>query len=114
MISKRNWRRATRTGALGDTEIVPDTWLLVENYGQHEGRIALQKSGPGRGKWLWEVLVDRDGEGRQLDGQCATGREAKEQVEALLPEVFVQTEEELEIERREVRRGYQRLRCKKN
>ena len=83
--------------------------MLVENYGQHEGRITLQKSGPDKGKWLWKVLVDRDGEGCRLDGLCATGREAKEQVEALLPEVFVQNEEELEIERREVRRGYRNL-----
>jgi hypothetical protein len=109
MISKRNWRRATRTGALGNTEAVPDSWVLVENYGQHEGRIALQKSGPNRGKWRWEVLLDRDGEARRLDGVCATGSEAKQAVEALVPEVIVQTEEELETERREVKRGYRNL-----
>jgi hypothetical protein len=109
MISKRNWRRATRTGALGNTEAVPDSWVLVENYGQHEGRIALQKSGPNRGKWHWEVLLDRDGEARRLDGVCATGSEAKQAVEALVPEVIVQTEKELEIESYWVKRGYENL-----
>jgi hypothetical protein len=109
MISKRNWRRATRTGALGNTEAVPDRWVLVENHGQYEGRIALQKSGSDRGKWRWEVLLDRDGEARHLDGVCATGSEAKQAVEALVPEVIVQTKEELEIESYWVKRGYRNL-----
>ena len=88
---------------------MPDSWLLVENYGQHEGRIAFQKSGPDRGKWRWEVLLDRDGETRRLSGVCATGNEAKLAVEKLVPEIIVQTDEELTIERREVMRGYRNL-----
>ncbi len=40
---------------------------------------------------------------------CATGRDAKQAVEALVPEVIAQTEEGLEIERREVERGYRNL-----
>ena len=88
---------------------MPDSWVLVENYGQHEGHIALQKSGTNRGKWRWDVLLDRDGEACRLDGVCATGREAKLAVEALVPEVVVQTKEDLAIERREVMRGYRNL-----
>jgi hypothetical protein len=109
MISKRNWRRATRTGALGNTEAVPDSWVLVENHGQHEGRIVFQKSGPNRGKWRWDVLLDRDGEARRLDGVSATGREAKLTVETLIPRVVVQSEREIEIESYWVKRGYENL-----
>ena len=85
-------------GALGTTEAVPDSWMLVENYSQHEGRITLPTAGPNKVKWVWSVLLDRDGEARRLEGVCATGREAKHAVEALMPVVVVRSERDAEIE----------------
>ena len=75
MTSKRKWRRAAQTGLSGKTEPIPDDWLQVENYGQHEGRSTLQKSGSNKGLRVWEDLIDRDGQGCRLEGICDTGGE---------------------------------------
>ena len=109
MVSKRNWPRQKRTGALDNTETMPDSWMLVENYGQYEGRITLQTAGPDKGKWLWRVLLDRDGEARRLEVVCATGREAKLTVEALVPKVVVRSELDTEIEDFWTKRGFENL-----
>jgi hypothetical protein len=76
------WRRTPLTRADGSP--VPDDWTLADERGQPVGRIYLTTVGPKDGQWLWTVLIDA--QGRPWNGgtgYCATGREAKEAVEAL-------------------------------
>jgi hypothetical protein len=82
----RRWRRTSFRRLDGAVDIAPDDWTLEDDAGQPLGRIYLYRFGPQAGRWAWFVQVDA--EGRPVNGgtgMAATGREAREAVEALVP-----------------------------
>ena len=83
--NKRLWRRTRLTRADGSP--VPDDWTLEDDSGQLLGRIYAEIGGPQGGRWFWAVLVAPDGTPfNGGTGHTETGREAREAVEALVPE----------------------------
>jgi hypothetical protein len=82
---KRLWRRTRLTRADGSP--IPDDWTLEDDAGQPLGRIYAETGGPRGGRWFWAVLVAPDGTPfNGGTGHTETGREAREAVEALIPE----------------------------
>ncbi len=85
MAIARNWRR-TRLFCV-DGAPIPDDWTLEDHAGQPLGRIYAEAGGPQGGRWFWAVLVAPDGTPfNGGTGHAATGREAREAVEARVPE----------------------------
>jgi hypothetical protein len=82
--TKRNWRRTNLIGA--DGARIPDDWSLLDDAGRSLARIYLRHGGPQAGRWCWHVLVAPDGTPfNGGTGTTATGREAREACEALVP-----------------------------
>jgi hypothetical protein len=82
---KRLWRRTRLTQA--DGSLIPDDWTLEDDTGQPLGRIFFETGGPQGGRWFWAVLVAQDGTPfNGGTGHAATGREAREAVEARVSE----------------------------
>jgi hypothetical protein len=82
----RRWRRTSFRRLDGTVDIAPDDWTLEDDAGQPLGRIYLYRFGPQAGRWSWFVQVDA--EGRPFNGgtgTAATGKEAREAVERLVP-----------------------------
>lgn len=85
MTSTRNWRRTRLTRADGSP--IPDDWTLEDATGQPLGRIYAETGGPQGGCWFWAVQVAPDGTPfNGGTGHAASGREAREVVEARVPE----------------------------
>ena len=62
---------------------MPDDWTLVGATGRPLGRVYKTMGGPMDGRWFWTVLINFKGQPwNGGTGYCATGREAKEAVEA--------------------------------
>ncbi|CAJ0891000.1 hypothetical protein AMST5_04097 [freshwater sediment metagenome] len=81
---KRNWRRTSLTGA--DGAPVPDDWSLLDLAGRPLARLYLRQGGPQGGRWQWFVQIASDGTPfNGGTGTAATGREAREACEALVP-----------------------------
>lgn len=79
----RKWRRTDLTGA--DGAPVPDDWCLVDEKLGAIARIYKVVGGPLDGNWFWAVQVDAQGRPwNSGTGYCATGKEAKETVEAMI------------------------------
>lgn len=85
MTTTRNWRRTRLSRADGSP--IPDDWTLEDNAGQPLGRIYAETGGPQGGRWFWAVLVTPDGTPfNGGTGHAATGKEAREAVEARVRE----------------------------
>jgi hypothetical protein len=86
-ILVRRWRRTSFRRLDGSVDIAPDDWTLEDAAGQPLARIYRYLYGPQAGRWAWFVQVDR--EGRPYNGGtgvAATGTEARQACEALVPE----------------------------
>jgi hypothetical protein len=85
MTITRYWRRTRLTRADGSP--IPDDWTLEDETGQPLGRIYAETGGPQGGRWFWAVLVAPDGTPfNGGTGHAASGKEAREAVEARVPE----------------------------
>jgi len=81
----RNWRRTRLTRADGSP--IPDDWTLEDHTGQPLGPIYAETGGPQGGRWFWVVQVAQDGTPfNGGTGHAASGKEAREAVEARVPE----------------------------
>jgi hypothetical protein len=83
---ERNWRSTSFKRLDGSIEVVPDDWSLLDEDGRPLARIYRYLYGPQAGRWSWFVLVAPDGTPRNgATGTAATGKEAREAVEKLIP-----------------------------
>jgi hypothetical protein len=84
--SLRRWRRTSFRRLDGAVDIAADDWTLEDGAGQPLARIYKQTGGPQSGRWMWFVQINP--QGRPWNGGtgvAATGRAAREAVEALAP-----------------------------
>lgn len=85
MTRSARWRRKRLTRADGPP--IPDDWTLEDETGQPLGRIYAETGGPKGGRWFRAVLVAPYGTPfNGGTGHAATGCEAREAVEARVPE----------------------------
>lgn len=85
--TKRNWRRTSFKRLDGSVEAAPDDWTLCDAEGRPLARIYHYAFGPQAGRWSWFVLVAPDGiPANGGTGTAATGREAREMCERLVPD----------------------------
>ncbi len=86
MTTERKWRRTSFRRLDGSIEFAPDDWRLVDGAGRPLARIYRYLYDPNAGRWSWFVLVSPDGAPfNGGTGTAATGREAREACEALIP-----------------------------
>jgi hypothetical protein len=82
----RNWRRTAFNRLDGSVEAAPEDWSLLDDAGQPLARIYRYAFVPNAGRWSWFVLVAPDGTpANGGTGSAATGTEAREAVERLVP-----------------------------
>ena len=78
------WRRTRLTRAAGSP--IHDAWTLEDETGQPLGHIYAETGGPQGGRWFWAVQVAPDGTPfNGGTGHAASGKEAREAVEARVP-----------------------------
>ncbi len=86
MSARRNWRRTAFRRLDGSMEFAADDWTLYDASGNPLARIYRYLYGPIAGRWSWFVMVAPDGTPfNGGTGTAATGREAREACEALIP-----------------------------
>lgn len=80
------WRRTAHKRLDGKIEVMEDDWSLADG-GLSIARLYRIAGGPQDGQWAWFVQVFPDGTpGNGGTGFAATGTEARESCESLLPE----------------------------
>jgi hypothetical protein len=85
-MAKRNWRRTSFRRVDGSIDVMSDDWSLLDDAGRPLARIYLQTAGPLSGRWAWFVLVAPNGTPfNGGSGEAATGTEAREICEAMVP-----------------------------
>jgi hypothetical protein len=85
-MTNRNWRRTSFKRLDGSIDFVPDDWCLPDEEGRPLARIYRYLYGPQAVRWSWFVLVAPDGTpANGGTGTAATGKEAREACEVLIP-----------------------------